>query len=67
MQQAVGAVIVDCKRLDDACVALFVSLPFPPSTMYATLLDRRLTSSSKQAMYLNLLFRTMKADPNPAR
>ena len=31
-------------------------------TLYASLLDARLASSSKQAMYLNLFFKSVKAD-----
>jgi len=31
-------------------------------TLYASLLDARLASSSKQAMYLNLFFKSFKAD-----
>ncbi|KZP12424.1 hypothetical protein FIBSPDRAFT_898186 [Athelia psychrophila] len=33
-------------------------------TLYASLHDPRLAASSKQAMYLNLLFKSLKADPN---
>ncbi|KAI9801019.1 MAG: hypothetical protein M1825_003553 [Sarcosagium campestre] len=36
-------------------------------TLYESLLDRRLLTSSKQAMYLNLLFRSLKADLNVKR
>ncbi|KAL4071905.1 CBF/Mak21 family-domain-containing protein [Scleroderma yunnanense] len=36
-------------------------------SLYASLHDGRLTSSSKQAMYLNLLFRSLKADNNMER
>lgn len=35
--------------------------------LYASLIDPRLSSSSKQAMYLNLLFKSIKTDPDPAR
>jgi ribosome biogenesis protein MAK21 len=33
-------------------------------TLYSSLQDPRLASSSKQAMYLNLLFKSIKADKN---
>ena len=33
-------------------------------TLYASLHDPRLPASAKQAMYLNLLFKSIKADPN---
>lgn len=36
-------------------------------TLYESLLDRRLVTSSKHAMYLNLLFRSLKADLNVKR
>ena len=36
-------------------------------TLYESLLDPRLLTSSKQAMYLNLLFRSLKADLNIKR
>ncbi|KAJ3018544.1 hypothetical protein HKX48_002823 [Thoreauomyces humboldtii] len=36
-------------------------------TLYETLVDLRLYTASKQAMYLNLLFRSMKADTSNAR
>ncbi|KAI9827552.1 MAG: hypothetical protein M1832_004902 [Thelocarpon impressellum] len=36
-------------------------------TLYESLLDPRLLTSSKQAMYLNLLFRSLKADVNAKR
>jgi ribosome biogenesis protein MAK21 len=36
-------------------------------TLYESLLDPRLLTSSKQAMYLNLLFRSLKADLNVKR
>lgn len=36
-------------------------------TLYASLYDQRLASSSKQALYLNLLFKAFKTDPNPGR
>src|SRR5438045_1081143 len=36
-------------------------------TLYESLLDRRLTTSSKQALYLNLLFKSLKSDTNSAR
>ena len=36
-------------------------------TLYASLLDARLASSNKQAMYLNLLFKSLKADKNLVR
>lgn len=36
-------------------------------TLYESLLDRRLTTSSKQALYLNLLFKSLKSDSNTAR
>ena len=36
-------------------------------TLYESLLDRRLTISSKQALYLNLLFKSLKSDSNTAR
>jgi ribosome biogenesis protein MAK21 len=36
-------------------------------TLYASLHDPRLASSSKQAMYLNLLFKSLKADENEDR
>jgi len=35
--------------------------------LYASLVDPRLATSSKQAMYLNLLFKAVKADRNHAR
>lgn len=35
--------------------------------LYGTLFDARLVTSSKQAMYLNLLFKSVKADPSPRR
>jgi ribosome biogenesis protein MAK21 len=35
-------------------------------TLYASLHDPRLPNSSKQAMYLNLLFKSIKADPDPS-
>lgn len=35
--------------------------------LYDTLLDHRLAESSKQAMYLNLLFKAMKADTSSKR
>ncbi|KAG0643651.1 CBF/Mak21 family-domain-containing protein [Tuber brumale] len=36
-------------------------------TLYESLLDQRLVDSSKQAMYLNLLFRALKADAQVKR
>ncbi|KDN40347.1 CBF-domain-containing protein [Tilletiaria anomala UBC 951] len=36
-------------------------------TLYDSLLDARLATSSKQAMYLNLLFKALKADEDPDR
>jgi len=36
-------------------------------TLYASLYDPRLTTSSKQAMYLNLLFKCIKSDTNLER
>jgi ribosome biogenesis protein MAK21 len=36
-------------------------------TLYESLMDRRLVTSSKQALYLNLLFKSMKSDTNIAR
>ena len=36
-------------------------------TLYASLYDSRLSTSSKQAMYLNLLFKCIKSDKNPER
>lgn len=36
-------------------------------TLYESLLDPRLLTSSKQAMYLNVLFRALKADLNTKR
>ncbi|OCH87760.1 CBF-domain-containing protein [Obba rivulosa] len=36
-------------------------------TLYASLTDQRLASSNKQAMYLNLLFKALKADVNLER
>ncbi len=36
-------------------------------TLYDSLFDGRLITSSKQAMYLNLLFKALKADPSVAR
>ncbi len=36
-------------------------------TLYASLSDPRLSKSNKQAMYLNLLFKALKVDPNPER
>ncbi|EKM50179.1 uncharacterized protein PHACADRAFT_264762 [Phanerochaete carnosa HHB-10118-sp] len=36
-------------------------------TLYSSLLDQRLASSNKQAMYLNLLFKALKADTNVER
>ncbi|KAA8894092.1 CBF/Mak21 family-domain-containing protein [Sphaerosporella brunnea] len=36
-------------------------------TLYESLLDQRLINSSKQAMYLNLLFRALKADTSVKR
>ncbi|KAG8839027.1 hypothetical protein FRB91_007236, partial [Serendipita sp. 411] len=36
-------------------------------TLYASLQDHRLATSSKQAMYLNLLFKSLKMDNNNAR
>ncbi|KAK7687630.1 hypothetical protein QCA50_008844 [Cerrena zonata] len=33
-------------------------------TLYASLIDQRLAKSNKQAMYLNLLFKSLKADHN---
>lgn len=36
-------------------------------TLYASLHDPRLASSSKQAMYLNLLFKSLKVDENKER
>jgi ribosome biogenesis protein MAK21 len=36
-------------------------------TLYESLLDARVLTSSKQAMYLNLLFRSLKADLNLKR
>ncbi|KAG1824519.1 CBF/Mak21 family-domain-containing protein [Suillus subaureus] len=36
-------------------------------TLYQSLHDGRLASSSKQTMYLNLLFKSLKADDNPER
>lgn len=36
-------------------------------TLYASLLDPRLLVSSKQAMYLNLLFKSIKADEKTGR
>lgn len=35
--------------------------------LYATLLDSRLASSSKQAMFLNLLFKSLKVDQDLIR
>jgi ribosome biogenesis protein MAK21 len=36
-------------------------------TLYSSLHDPRLSSSSKQAMYLNLLFKSLKSDSNTER
>lgn len=36
-------------------------------TLYASLSDPRLAKSNKQAMYLNLLFKSLKVDPNLER
>jgi ribosome biogenesis protein MAK21 len=36
-------------------------------TLYASLHDPRLASTSKQAMYLNLVFKSIKQDPSPSR
>lgn len=36
-------------------------------TLYSSLFDQRLSSSNKQAMYLNLLFKALKADTNMER
>ncbi|TIC76117.1 CBF-domain-containing protein [Wallemia mellicola] len=36
-------------------------------TLYESLLDQRLSTSSKQSMYLNLLFSAVKRDPSNAR
>lgn len=36
-------------------------------TLYESLFDQRLITSSKQAMYLNLLFKALKVDPNTNR
>jgi len=36
-------------------------------TLYASLHDPRLASSSKQAMYLNLLFKSLKSDEDKER
>ncbi|KAH9840749.1 CBF-domain-containing protein [Rhodofomes roseus] len=36
-------------------------------TLYASLIDSRLGESNKQAMYLNLLFKSLKADKNVER
>lgn len=36
-------------------------------TLYETLLDPRIITSSKQALYLNLLFKSLKADMNVKR
>ncbi|KAI0031095.1 CBF-domain-containing protein [Vararia minispora EC-137] len=36
-------------------------------TLYATLLDPRLFTSNKQAMYLNLLYKSLKSDPDTDR
>ena len=36
-------------------------------TLYASLLDARLGTSSKQTLYLNLLFRSLKADASQER
>lgn len=36
-------------------------------TLYASLTDPRLSTSNKQAMYLNLLFKALKADKNIER
>ena len=36
-------------------------------TLYESLLDPRLLTTSKQTLYINLLFRAMKADPDPRR
>ena len=36
-------------------------------TLYDTLIDQRLSSSSKQAMYLNLLFKAIKSDTSTKR
>ena len=36
-------------------------------TLYASLHDARLASSAKQAMYLNLLFKSLKADTSSER
>ncbi|KZT67570.1 CBF-domain-containing protein [Daedalea quercina L-15889] len=36
-------------------------------TLYASLVDSRLGESNKQAMYLNLLFKALKSDPNIER
>jgi ribosome biogenesis protein MAK21 len=37
------------------------------TALYASLHDPRLTNSSKQALYLNLVFRATKADKDPSR
>ena len=36
-------------------------------TLYESLLDTRLLTSSKQALYLNLLFKALRSDPNVKR
>ncbi|KAJ1675905.1 RNA-binding ribosome biosynthesis protein mak21 [Spiromyces aspiralis] len=35
--------------------------------LYGSLLDPRIETTSKQAMYLNLLFKSLKSEPNPVR
>lgn len=59
------------RRLTSPLYPIFV-LPQTVSerffrTLYESLLDPRLASSSKQAMYLNLLFKAIKSDPSSAR
>ncbi|KAA1470978.1 CBF-domain-containing protein [Dentipellis sp. KUC8613] len=52
--------------------ALPASPPLPVTaryfrTLYGSLLDPRLFGTAKQALYLNLLFKSMKSDPNAER
>lgn len=73
IHQVASAKEVSCPF---TCFNLCLSLTYPRiqavsdrfyRTLYQSMLDPRLTDSSKQAMYLNLLFKAIKADTSLGR
>ncbi|TDL17071.1 CBF-domain-containing protein [Rickenella mellea] len=70
--QALRLLLQICVTLSTSSSAPTSSQPNPIvvryyRTLYASLQDPRLATSSKQAMYLNLLFKSIKIDTNAGR